>query len=118
MKKNSLTFSLPAIVFALAAQRGGWVRADRFPQNIRGTHTHRFSAKYAQGVLRGQSATIFLGGGCRRRRRPSAYQSRVSTHIGLMLSRRVRHSIGAEHLVPEEMYYSKIAIRVTVMNKV
>ena len=35
-----------------------------------------------------------------------------------MLSGRVRHPKGAEDLIPEEMYYSKIAIRVTVMNKV
>jgi hypothetical protein len=116
MKKNSLTFSLPAIVFALAAQRGGWVRADRLPQNIRGIHAHRFSTKYAQGGIARSKRDDFWG--CRRRRRPSVYRSRVSTHVGLMLSRRVRHSIGAEHLVPEEMYYSKIAIRVTVMNKV
>ena len=31
---------------------------------------------------------------------------------------RIRHSIGTENLVPEEVNYTKIAIRVTVMNKV
>ena len=35
-----------------------------------------------------------------------------------MLCTRIRHSIGTENLVPEEVNYSKIAIRVTVMNKV
>ena len=30
----------------------------------------------------------------------------------------IRHSIGAENLVPKEVNYAKIAIRVTVMNKV
>jgi hypothetical protein len=30
----------------------------------------------------------------------------------------IRHSIGAENLIPEEVNYTKIAIRVTVMNKV
>jgi hypothetical protein len=38
--------------------------------------------------------------------------------MGLMLCTRIRHSIGTENLVPEEVNYSKIAIRVTVMNKV
>ena len=35
-----------------------------------------------------------------------------------MLCTRIRHSIGAENLVPEEVNYTKIAIRVTVMNEV
>jgi hypothetical protein len=35
-----------------------------------------------------------------------------------MLCTRIRHSIGTENLVPEEVNYTKIAIRVTVMNKV
>ena len=36
----------------------------------------------------------------------------------LMLCNRIRPSIGTENLVPEEVNYTKIAIRVTVMNKV
>jgi hypothetical protein len=36
----------------------------------------------------------------------------------LMLSPRIRHSIGTENFVPEEVNYTKVAIRVTVMNKV
>ena len=36
----------------------------------------------------------------------------------LMLCTRIWHSIGTENLVPEEVNYTKIAIRVTVMNKV
>ena len=43
--------------------------------------------------------------------------TKLANGSGLILSRCVRHSIGAEHLVPEEMYYTKIAIRVTMMNK-
>ena len=35
-----------------------------------------------------------------------------------MLCTRIGHSIGTENLVPEEVNYTKIAIRVTVMNKV
>ena len=35
-----------------------------------------------------------------------------------MLCTRIRHSVGTENLVPEEVNYTKIAIRVTVMNKV
>ena len=35
-----------------------------------------------------------------------------------MLCTRIRHSAGTENLVPEEVNYTKIAIRVTVMNKV
>jgi hypothetical protein len=35
-----------------------------------------------------------------------------------MLCTRIRHSIGTENLVPEEVNYTKIAIRVTMMNKV
>jgi len=35
-----------------------------------------------------------------------------------MLCTRIRHSIGTENLVPEEVNYTKIAIRVAVMNKV
>ena len=35
----------------------------------------------------------------------------------LMLCPRIRHSIGTENLVPEEVNYTKIGIRVTVMNK-
>ena len=35
-----------------------------------------------------------------------------------MLCTRIRHSIGTENLVPEKVNYTKIAIRVTVMNKV
>ena len=38
--------------------------------------------------------------------------------MGRMLLHRIRHSIGAENLVPEEVDYTKIAIRVIVMNKV
>ena len=57
-------------------------------------------------------------GRCRRRRRSSAHRSKVYTYGGPMLSGRVRHPKGAERSYPEEMYYSKIAIRVTVMNKV
>jgi len=38
--------------------------------------------------------------------------------MGLMSCTRIRHSIGTENLVPEEVNYTKIAIRVTVMNKV
>jgi hypothetical protein len=38
--------------------------------------------------------------------------------VRLMLCTRIRHSIGTENLVPEEVNYTKIAIRVTVMNKV
>ena len=36
----------------------------------------------------------------------------------LMLCTRIRHSIGTENLVPEEVNYTEIAIRVTMMNKV
>ena len=36
----------------------------------------------------------------------------------LMLCTSIRPSIGTENLVPEEVNYTKIAIRVTVMNKV
>jgi hypothetical protein len=36
----------------------------------------------------------------------------------LMSCTRIRHSIGTENLVPEQVNYTKIAIRVTVMNKV
>jgi hypothetical protein len=36
----------------------------------------------------------------------------------LTLCTRIRHSIGTENLVPKEVNYSKIAIRMTVMNKV
>jgi hypothetical protein len=35
-----------------------------------------------------------------------------------MLCARIRHPVGTENLVPEEVNYTKIAIRVTVMNKV
>ena len=35
-----------------------------------------------------------------------------------MLCTRIRHSVGTENLVPEEVNYTKIAIRVAVMNKV
>ena len=35
-----------------------------------------------------------------------------------MLCTRIRHLIGTKNLVPEEVNYTKIAIRVTVMNKV
>ena len=35
-----------------------------------------------------------------------------------MLCARIRHSIGTENLVPEEVDYTKIAVRMTVMNKV
>ena len=47
-------------------------------------------------------------------------KSRTSTHgvICVMLCNRIRPSKGTEHLVPEEVNYTKIAIRVTVMNKV
>ena len=38
--------------------------------------------------------------------------------MGLMSCTRIRRSIGTENLVPEEVNYTKIAIRVTVMNKV
>jgi hypothetical protein len=38
--------------------------------------------------------------------------------MGLMLCARIRHSIGTENLVPEEVNYCKIAIRMTVMNEV
>jgi len=36
----------------------------------------------------------------------------------LILCTRIRPSIGTENLIPEEVNYTKIAIRVTVMNKV
>ena len=47
----------------------------------------------------------------------SRFSTKFASGIGPILSRRIRHSIGAEHLVPEKVYYTKIAIRVTVMNK-
>ena len=36
----------------------------------------------------------------------------------LILCTRIRPSIGTENLIPEEVNYAEIAIRVTVMNKV
>ena len=36
----------------------------------------------------------------------------------LILGTGIRPSIGTENLIPEEMNYTKIAIRVPVMNKV
>ena len=36
----------------------------------------------------------------------------------LILCTAIRASIGAENLIPEEVNYTKIAIRVTMMNKV
>ena len=36
----------------------------------------------------------------------------------LILCTAIRASIGAENLIPEEVNYTKIAIRVTVMNEV
>jgi hypothetical protein len=36
----------------------------------------------------------------------------------LMLCTRIRHSIGTENLIPEKVNYTKITIRMTVMNKV
>ena len=39
-------------------------------------------------------------------------------NMRLILCTGIRPSIGTENLVPEEVNYTKIAIRVTVMNKV
>ena len=39
-------------------------------------------------------------------------------YIRLILCTGIRPSIGTENLIPEEVNYSKISIRVTVMNKV
>ena len=46
------------------------------------------------------------------------YKEAESLYGRLMSCTRIRHSIGTENLVPEEVNYTKIAIRVTVMNKV
>ena len=48
----------------------------------------------------------------------SRFSTKFASGYCLILSRRIRRSIGAEHLVPEKVYYTKIAIRVTAMNKV
>ena len=45
-------------------------------------------------------------------------QKAHSLYVRLMLCTRIRHLIGTKNLVPEEVNYTKIAIRVTVMNKV
>ena len=49
---------------------------------------------------------------------PETLQKAYSLYVRLMLCTRIRHSAGTENLVPEEVNYTKIAIRVTVMNKV
>ena len=45
------------------------------------------------------------------------HKSEIALHAP-MLCTPTRHSIGTENLVPEEVNYTKIAIRVIVMNKV
>ena len=59
---------------------------------------------------------------------PGAGQSAASLRVAtiekrialnrLILCTRIRLSIGIENLIPEEVNYTKIAIRVTVVNKV